>query len=178
MVKTTKIEKKYKDKKTGEYKSITINHAKVADRLMEFWKDNPTGEIKTIPTKDVNGQVIFEAVISTERGSATARQATGHSFGSTDGEKNLEKLETIAVGRALAMLGYATSGEVASQEEMDEFNKFKIEKHERLVNETIIAMQKAQTLAELRKVWKSSPVMADKDVISEKDALKGKFSTK
>ena len=32
-VKTTAIEKKYKDKKTGEWKSLIINHAKVNDRL-------------------------------------------------------------------------------------------------------------------------------------------------
>ena len=46
-VKTTTIEKKYKDKKTGEYKSLKIEHAKVKDRLKAFWEENPNGKIET-----------------------------------------------------------------------------------------------------------------------------------
>jgi len=37
----------------------------------------------------------------------------------TIGQKQFEKQETIAVGRALAFAGYLSSGDIACQEEMD-----------------------------------------------------------
>lgn len=170
MVQTTKIEKKYKDKKTGEYKTITIQHAKVKDRLHEFWSTNANGKIDT-SFQIVDGQTIFTAFIKKDC-SVVGGEAKGHASSKTDNEKDFEKLETIAVGRALALLGFAASGEVASSEEMEEFNKFKIEKKEAKVNKAIKDMQKAKTLDELKKVFKTCGVMADPDVIAEKDRLK------
>ena len=46
----------------------------------------------------------------------------GHSFGKLEKEKALEKLETVAVGRALAFSGFAPDGSIASYEEMEKFN--------------------------------------------------------
>ncbi len=45
----------------------------------------------------------------------------GHSFGKLGVEKALEKLETVAVGRALAFAGFAPDGSIASYEEMEKF---------------------------------------------------------
>ncbi|MBP9780137.1 hypothetical protein KBD33_05975 [Candidatus Gracilibacteria bacterium] len=44
---------------------------------------------------------------------------TGHSFGEVGKEKAFEKLETVAVGRALAFAGFETTGGIASREEME-----------------------------------------------------------
>lgn len=48
---------------------------------------------------------------------------TGHSMDKITGEedKAFEKLETVAVGRALANAGFLASGEIASAEEMEKF---------------------------------------------------------
>lgn len=46
---------------------------------------------------------------------------TGHSMGVTKGEKAFEKLETVAVGRALAFAGYLAGGEIASYDEMEKW---------------------------------------------------------
>lgn len=117
----TKIEKKYKDKKTGEYKSMTIEYAKVNDRLLEFRQDCPKGSIVT-SFQLVTDRIIFKAHIVKDRGDETSAEATGHATGKDDGtEKVFEKLETIATGRALALLGYGAKGEIASSEEMEEF---------------------------------------------------------
>jgi hypothetical protein len=45
-------------------------------------------------------------------------------MGKVSGEKALEKLESIAVGRALAFAGYLASGEIATAEEMERFASF------------------------------------------------------
>ena len=37
--------------------------------------------------------------------------------------KSFEKLESIAVGRALAFAGFSADGEIASFEEMEEYEK-------------------------------------------------------
>lgn len=147
-VQTTKIEKKYKDKKTGEWKSITINYAKVADRLHEFRQDNPRSKISTTYKEDSEGHVVFKAYVWKDKtdflealkvtDASTAllsADSEGSAKSQSDGEKDFEKLETIAVGRALALLGYAVTGEIASSEEMEAFEAFKLEKFEAEINE-------------------------------------------
>lgn len=143
-VKTTRIEKKYQDKKTGEWKSITIDYAKVVDRLNEFRSEHPRSKILTNHKVTEDGNVIFKAYLWKDKteflellkggaDSATAllsADSEGTSEHAKDDEKKFEKLETIAVGRALALLGYAGSGEIASTEEMEEFENFKLEKLE------------------------------------------------
>ena len=43
-VSTTRIVKKYQDKKTGQWKEITIDYAKVGDRLKAFREANPSSK--------------------------------------------------------------------------------------------------------------------------------------
>lgn len=155
-VKTTKIEKKYKDKKTGEFKSITIDHAKVKDRLKLFWEENPTGKIETSSSM-LGENVVFKTLILADKSNPASREATGHALGKLSGDKDYEKLETISVGRALALLGYATDGEVASLDEMEDFIKYKKEMAQRELEEWKANLENAQTAIELKDVWIKIP---------------------
>jgi hypothetical protein len=171
-VKTTKIEKKYKDKKTGEFKSITIEHAKVKDRINEFRQDNPNGKIETIPTMLPDGQVMFKAYILKDKSDETSADATGHAIGRNESEKDFEKLETIAVGRALALLGYAASGEIASSEEMEEFLKYQEEKKQETILEMTAKICDAKTIDELKEVWAKIDGQYRKDLETLKEDRK------
>ncbi len=151
----TKIEKQYKDKKTGEYKSLTIEYAKVNDRLLEFRTDNPRGSIVT-SFQLVTDRIIFKSHIVKDRGDTTSAEATGHATGKDDGtEKVFEKLETIATGRALALLGYGAKGEIASSEEMEAFLADKEEKRTEAIMEVTEAIGNCANLAELKTLWAS-----------------------
>lgn len=160
----TKIEKKYKDKKTGEYKSMTIEYAKVNDRLLEYRQDCPHGSIVTsfqiVPFTEPDGKVItriiFKSHIVKDRGDATSAEATGHATGKDDGtEKVFEKLETIATGRALALLGYGAKGEIASSEEMEAFLAEKQEKLAEAIFECTESIGNCESVEALKTYWVS-----------------------
>jgi len=90
-------------------------YAKVATRLVEFHEDNPECSIETtVDFKD--GWAMFRAEVKCPRGTFSA-----HSLGNAKAAKAFEKLESIAVGRALAYAGYMASGEIASFEEMQAY---------------------------------------------------------
>lgn len=182
-VATTKIEKQYKDKKTGEWKSITINYAKVVDRLNEFRSDYSNSKISTNHKILDDGSIVFKAYAWKDKtdfmeilksgADATVALLSADSEGtakSTDtGEKSFEKLETISLGRCLALLGYAGTGEIASSEEMEEFEKFKRDKAEAAIE----ALNEASTLEELKDTFFSlGKLMANPEVVKAKDARK------
>ena len=177
-VKTTKIEKKYKDKKTGEYKSLTIDYAKVPDRLKAFWEANPKGKIETTPTVNEQGQVIFKAHIIKDKSDEFSGEATGHTLGGSTGEKDFEKLETLSVGRALALLGYAGSGEVASSEEMEEFMNYQNQKKEEAKQETKEKLEDCKNIDELKTVWASLTLEWKQEFETLKAELKTKLEKK
>lgn len=155
-VKTTAIEKKYKDKKTGEWKSLTINHAKVKDRLKAFWEENPRGKIETTPTIQTGGMTMFKTSILRDKADPHSREATAHSLGTVADEKSFEKLETISVGRCLALLGYATDGEIATSEEMEEFEEYKKTQKEEMLFEMQGKIADIKTLEELKNFYKAN----------------------
>ena len=102
-------------------------YAQVKDRLKEFRADNPNGLIETTPTIS-DTSIIFKARILKDKSNPASAEATGHSFAKVtekNVEKQFEKQETIAVGRALVFLGYGSDGEIASSEEMEEFLQHK-----------------------------------------------------
>lgn len=149
------IVKKYKDKKTGEYKEMTINYSKVKDRLKEFRQDCPHGSIVTTHSI-LTDRITFRAHIIKDKSDPASAEATGHATGKDDGsEKIFEKLETIAVGRALALLGYASDGEIASSEEMEEFLADKQEKLQEAIFECMESIGNCATLDDLKKYWSS-----------------------
>ena len=95
-----------------------VQYAKVATRVAEFHEDNPQCKIETT-CQFLEGYALFTATVTTKKGTFT-----GHSMAKVStGQKAFEKQETVAVGRALAFAGYLSSGEIASQEEMQAFNE-------------------------------------------------------
>lgn len=90
-------------------------YAPVSARVEQFHKDHPEGWITTSERFD-EGHVVFKATVAFD-----SRRFTGHAFGKINKEKAFEKLETTAVGRALAFAGYLAGGEIASYDEIKNF---------------------------------------------------------
>jgi len=124
-------------------------YAKVSERLKVFRSENPRGKIETVPVMQENGMVLFKATILKDKQDEFSAEATGHALQTKSGTKDFEKLETIAVGRALALLGYGADGEIASSDEMEEFEAFKLGKYK----EEIDAIE---TVDELRDYFKQN----------------------
>lgn len=93
------------------------DYAKVATRLHEFHGDNEACSIETT-VEFKEGWILAAAKVTSKRGIYT-----GHSLGQAKGIKALEKIETIAVGRALAFAGYSSKGDIASFEEMQDYGE-------------------------------------------------------
>ena len=101
------------------------DYATVPQRLKEFRENNPRASVTTKPT--ITGDiVVFEAHIKADQSKPDSPEATGHSYGKLTGEKAFEKLETVACGRALSLLGYLNNGQIASSEEMEEFEEYRL----------------------------------------------------
>lgn len=131
-------------------------YSQVKDRLIEFRSANPRASIETKP-EIIDGQILFKARIVKDKADECSADATGHAMGKMTGEKAFEKLETIAVGRALALLGYASNGEIASSEEIEEFEEWQKEKAEEREEEWKEKINNVSNLVELQKVWSSMP---------------------
>ncbi len=171
-------------------------YAKVADRLKIFWEQNPNGKIATVRENLQDNKIRFvarvwrnkEEVLELAKAGISLEiiNETASSTGSADavkkGDKENEKLETVAVGRALANLGYLASGEVASREEMEAFEEYKAEKSEKDLVESVAKINKAKTLAELQKAFseaitnKSFNKKQLEEIIKAKDDMKGKIA--
>lgn len=157
----------------------SIDYAKVPDRVLEFRRDHPRGLIETEPKIQEDGQLMFKCRIVRDKSDPNSGEAVGHSLGKNTGEKAFEKLETIAVGRALAFLGYCADGEIASSEEMEEFLKEKEEREKTVIDETIEMLQSANTLDDLSQKWKSiTSFELKKKVEHVKEEMKKKLSVK
>lgn len=129
MVKTTKIQG-------------GADYATVPDRLKEFRSENPRALVETKASLQENGSVIFSARILKDKAEPNSAEATGTAMYS-DKEmakpKAFEKLETVSVGRALAFLGYLNNGQVATSEEMIEFEQYKEDQMELIFDEIDVA---------------------------------------
>lgn len=91
------------------------DYLQVAWRLVWFREDHPDWSIDTVPLEMDEQHAIFKATICDENG---VQKSSGHgSECSKDFTDFLEKAETKAVGRALAMLGYGTQ---FAADELDE----------------------------------------------------------
>lgn len=144
-------------KKTKTIKiSGNIDYSKVTQRILEFRQANPRGDIQTAPTILEDGQVMFKATVVKDKKDESSASATGHSLGLNKGVKAFEKLETIAVGRALAMLGYASDGEIASAEEMEELEAYQQNKKaefEDYIKETLDSIDETKTVDDLQDLF-------------------------
>lgn len=108
-------------------------YATVPQRLKQFREDNPRSVVETKPDIQENGTIIFSAHILKDKADENTAEATGHSYGQNGESKAFEKLETVAVGRALALLGYLNNGQIATSEEMVEFEEYKLERLEEAI---------------------------------------------
>jgi len=152
------------------------DYAQVKDRLHEFRTANPNGLIETAPTIQTDGQIIFKARILKDKADPTSTEATGHAIGKNEGSKAFEKLETIAVGRALALLGYASIGEIASSEEMEEYENYRKQKEEEVMFSAQEAIENCATLEELKEAWANLPAQAKTALEQKKNAIKAKLT--
>ncbi len=123
-------------------------YATVPQRLLEFRKQNPRAVVETKPTIQPDGMIVFSARIVKDKKDPNSAEATGHSYGKNQGDKAFEKLETVAVGRALALLGYLNNGQIATTEEMEEFEQYKQEQFEQAISD-IRAATKREEFAEI-----------------------------
>lgn len=95
------------------------NYAQVKDRIKAFLEAHTNGAIQTSP--NISGESCFiQAKVIPDTSNAT-RFFTASSYGPIKGLKAFEELETIAVGRALAYLGYGIDGSITSKEEIEDY---------------------------------------------------------
>jgi len=149
------------------------DYAKVKDRVKKFREETTKGSIDTDQMQLADGTMVLKAIVIVDMSDEGSKRATGQAFGKVGGQKAFEKLETIAVGRALAFLGYLADGEIASSEEMEDFEAHKMERRMEAIDE----LQACKTVDELKAKYISlGNLMADKDVIKVKDEVKLKLS--
>ena len=150
-------------------------YALVPTRIKAFREDCPNGLIETKPTYLADNKVAFEARILKDKSNANSGEGTGHSMGDLKDAKAFEKLETIAIGRALAILGYMSSGDVASFEEMEEFLSYKeVARQTKIqeIKEQVDAIKDVATLREFFKNNKGYGVEVDSYIMTKAGELK------
>lgn len=134
-------------------------YATVPTRIKEFREACPQGLIDTVPTIMADGRIMFKTRILKDKANVNSGESTGHSIGRVtnakgeDDPKAFEKLETISVGRALALLGYMASGDVASSEEMEDFLSEKESKKQFAIQEVKEKVDAINDLVELREYF-------------------------
>jgi hypothetical protein len=99
----------------------------VAERLEQFWKENPDGRIDTELIEAVGNRFIVKASVYRTEVDAHA-WATGLAFEiisdrGVNSTSALENCESSAIGRALANCGYSPKGEPAKRASREEMAK-------------------------------------------------------
>lgn len=150
-------------------------YSKVPVRLKEFRETNPRALIETKPERQEDGSLIFSTRILMDKNDPNSAEATGTAFYTAEElkkSKAFEKLETISVGRALALLGYLNNGEVASTEEMEEFNSYKQDR----IDDAISSIKACSDLEALKTLFTSlGSLMSEKRIVEAKDTMKAKL---
>lgn len=158
------------------------DYAKVNSRMLEFREKNPRGKIENTYEYVTIGDktyIQFKSYIVKDKSDEFSADATGHARLPDDAkQKTFEKCETIAVGRALAFLGYGADGEVASSEEMEEFLAHKQEVFAEQVMQVTEAIVACETQDALRTLWAglSGEMKNTPAVLQAKDARKAQLS--
>lgn len=191
-VKVSKIEKTFTDKRTNEVKKICIDYAKVTDRLEAFRINHPNSKILT-SYKNENNKVVFKAFLWRDKTEVTQLLINGMSkelvYLTADAEataqktitndKDFEKLETMAIGRALSNLGYSSTGKIADYK-TNELDKYKDELYQDSVDSAIDGLQNCKTLDELKANYQAlNPVLRiDKTIKVITEEIKKKLNAK
>lgn len=156
-------------------------YAQVKDRLKEFRQDNPNALVETTPIFQEDGSLMFKARLLKDKADPASAEATGHAYAKqekVDNEKGFEKLETIAVGRALALIGYGSDGEIASSDEMEEFIAYQESQKLESVMAWTEKMTDAKTLAELAAIWPDVPAELKVELQALKEEMKQRLAPK
>lgn len=96
------------------------DYSKISSRVKAFCSTYETAQILTEIVKDEREHVIFKAhavVDGTIRGTGHAHEVEGSN--NTNNASYYEVCETIAVGRALAFMGFSAADSLASYEEIE-----------------------------------------------------------
>jgi hypothetical protein len=158
------------------------DYAKVNERIKAIRSDCPNALIETTPTFG-EGFLMFKARILKDKADPHSAEAIGHSYKTvkeSEKEKFFEKQETISIGRALAFLGYAPDGEIASSEEMEEFLEYQEEQKETQLQEYKERIEECASLDDLKKVWATIPAEGgfQKALAELKESMKNKLNEK
>lgn len=94
-------------------------YVQVKDRIKYFRENFKDYSIVTEP-KSTEGSVMFCAKIVNSNDKIVS---TAHSYGKLSQAKAFEKLESVAIGRALAIFGIGIDDSVASADEIADFIK-------------------------------------------------------
>jgi hypothetical protein len=178
--------------------------ASAADRILAFWEMYPNGKMQVIRSVDptdnlkvfdtyiwkdkstwldaakalpagLDKETIESILLSSCDANAPAKQPEGK-----EAKKDFEKLDTISAGRALAKIGFLKDGQVASNEEMEEFNQYKKTKLEEETESALEYLNEAESLEDLAKRWVEigGDVKKVKEVVEKKDLMKANFQNK
>lgn len=164
-------------KKLKTIKLSGKEYAQVAERLRAIHENHKNFDIDTQYEVTEGGAAVFTATLrirdKVENASITYK---GHSYGKLGAAKAFEKLETIAVGRALAFAGYHADGEIASADEMQDYDNAI---DQEVIVDAIMQIQSVKTVTELNKAYKALPVEVrqNKEVIEAGKEKKKELST-
>lgn len=129
------------------------DYATVPQRLKAFREANPRASVLSKPTITDGGQIIFETEIIQDLKDPNSPRANGHSYGkASDGDKAFEKLETVSTGRALSKIGYLNNGQIASTEEMREYEDYIEDQYQEAVLEVHTAKTREEFASILSKL--------------------------
>lgn len=174
--KPNKVEKKV-PRKAATMELKGNDYAKVPTRVLEFHKANKNGNIQT--EYKIEGDKLFFIATITPDTKNPERKFTGHALGKLTGDKQFEKIETVAVGRALAFAGFLASGEIASAEEMTIWEEEKSaddEKIKKAMN-MIESATTVQALESLKNRFQSGKILSDAQKAELAEAIAEKVRT-
>lgn len=121
-IKTIDINRKNKE---GEIK--TTKYASVSERVLAYRKIYPNRRIETEIQEITENSIRMKAIVYNEENEILA---TGHAGEVKGGVINsvsmIENCETSAVGRALGFAGFGIDGGIASEQEMQKIDEYKM----------------------------------------------------
>lgn len=148
------------------------DYALVPARLKEFREQNPNADIESEPHWHDDGSLDFKTRITKDLKDPNSAKGTGwahYSAKEMQSAKAFEKLQTVSKGRALADIGYLNNGQIATTEEMDEFNAYKDQQIENAVDH----LKSAPTIDDLKDIFMNlGSLMAHSKVVDAKNARK------
>lgn len=161
------------DLKGNEYALVPV-------RLKAFREQNPRADIISTPHWGADGSLDFETRIIKDQAEEHGAKGTGWAhYSSTEmkNSKSYEKLSTISVGRALSNLGYLNNGQIASTEEMEEFEDYKKTKQDDREYDILSDIKACESLDDLKEFFMGlNGKDKTKAVIEAKDKRKEELS--